>query len=218
MIDEQNVTLVSGENTRRERRDAAEHRRRILQVARTLFAERGVDATRMLEIGRAAGVGQGTLYRRYAHKGALCAALLADSMHQFEADLTPICADETQSALARLEALLVRLIDFNEANAPLLGGIEDAACGSRRGESFRSPFYLWLRGWAVRLLDQAIARGEAPALDVGCAADFVLAPLAIDVYLHQRREQGVAPEQIAATVRQVLLDGLRTRVVAGARA
>ncbi|HZG64870.1 MAG TPA: helix-turn-helix domain-containing protein, partial [Rubrobacteraceae bacterium] len=62
-----------------ERRDAAESRRRVLDTARELFEERGVDSVSMHEIGRAAGVGQGTLYRRYEHKGALCSALLFES-------------------------------------------------------------------------------------------------------------------------------------------
>ena len=64
------------EEGRGERRDPAENRRRVLEVARDLFAERGVDHVSMHEIARAAGIGQGTLYRRYAHKGLVCMALL----------------------------------------------------------------------------------------------------------------------------------------------
>ncbi len=63
-----------------ERRDAAEARRRILSVARQLFAERGVTEVSMHRIGRVAGVGQGTLYRHFEHKGALCSALLAEEI------------------------------------------------------------------------------------------------------------------------------------------
>ncbi len=70
---------TQSETTRRERRDAAEHRRRILEAARALFATQGVDTTSMYEIARSAGVGQGTLYRRYAHKGELCGALLHEA-------------------------------------------------------------------------------------------------------------------------------------------
>src|SRR4051794_8640134 len=62
----------------KERRDAAEHRRRILIAARALFAAQGIDATNMTEIARTAHIGQGTLYRRFAHKGELCEALMKE--------------------------------------------------------------------------------------------------------------------------------------------
>ena len=51
------------------RRDALGNRRRILEVARRAFADGGVDGTSMHRIGRLAGVGQGTLYRHFGHKG-----------------------------------------------------------------------------------------------------------------------------------------------------
>lgn len=52
---------------RSERRDAAANREQILATARMLFAEREVDLVTMEEIAAAAGVGKGTLYRRYPH-------------------------------------------------------------------------------------------------------------------------------------------------------
>ena len=57
-----------------ERRDAAGSRRKLLGAARRLFKSQGVDAVSMHKVGRAASVGQGTLYRRFEHEGALCSA------------------------------------------------------------------------------------------------------------------------------------------------
>src|SRR3954453_10780945 len=62
--------------TRSERRDSIENRQRILATARRLFAEQGADETSMNQLAQAAGVGPGTLYRHFAHKGVLYAALL----------------------------------------------------------------------------------------------------------------------------------------------
>ena len=188
-----------------ERRDAAENRRRILDTARTLFGARGVDAVTMQDIGREAGVGQGTLYRRYAHKGVLCEALLEDSMLGLYQTLT---ADaDAGSPLAHLERLLDRLVAFNEANAPLLIG----ACAERPGEWYRSPLYVWLHGTIAALLRRAADARETEAVDIEATADALLAALDIELYRFQREQRGFAPERIAAGVRRTVA-GLRAPV------
>jgi AcrR family transcriptional regulator len=60
----------------RERADAARNRRRVLAAAQDLFAERGVAAVTMDDVAARAGVGKGTLYRRFGDKGGLAVALL----------------------------------------------------------------------------------------------------------------------------------------------
>ncbi len=60
----------------RERADAARNRRRVLEAADRLFAERGVAGVTMDDIAAAAGVGKGTLYRRFTDKGGLAGTLL----------------------------------------------------------------------------------------------------------------------------------------------
>jgi len=52
------------------RKDAERNRQRILDAARELFAERGLGAT-LNEIAHHAGVGVGTVYRRYPDKAVL---------------------------------------------------------------------------------------------------------------------------------------------------
>jgi AcrR family transcriptional regulator len=61
------------------RRDAAQNRQRLLDAAAEVFAEHGLDAS-VEEIARVAGVGIGTLYRRFPTKDALVAALVHDVM------------------------------------------------------------------------------------------------------------------------------------------
>jgi AcrR family transcriptional regulator len=61
-----------------ERADAARNRRRILAAAAELFAERGVGAVSMDDVANRAGVGKGTLYRRFGDRSGLAVALLDD--------------------------------------------------------------------------------------------------------------------------------------------
>lgn len=194
-----------------ERRDAADNRRRILAAARALFAAHGVDAVSMHDIARAAGVGQGTLYRRYAHKGLLCQDLLEDSLGELYRDVTAIVAagPDAGSALTRLDRVLVRLIAYNEANAPLLAAVWDAACGERRGDCYRSAWYAWLHRTVVTLLRRAADAGETPPLDAeGLAYTILAAACDCNLYLFQRQQLGFSQERIAASVRH-LVAGLR---------
>jgi AcrR family transcriptional regulator len=61
------------------RRDAQENRQRLLDAAAEVFAEHGLEAG-VEEIARVAGVGIGTLYRRFPTKDALIGALVHEVM------------------------------------------------------------------------------------------------------------------------------------------
>ena len=63
------------------RRDAQLNRERILDAARAAFAEHGLDVG-VDEIARRAGVGMGTLYRRFPTKQSLVHAILEDRLDQ----------------------------------------------------------------------------------------------------------------------------------------
>ena len=66
------------------RRDAERNRQRILQAAAEVFNERGLDVS-LDEIARYAGVGVGTVYRRFGTKEELVEALFMDRLDQIAA-------------------------------------------------------------------------------------------------------------------------------------
>jgi len=66
------------------RRDAERNRQRILQAAAEVFNERGLDVS-LDEIARYAGVGVGTVYRRFRTKEELVEALFMDRLDQIAA-------------------------------------------------------------------------------------------------------------------------------------
>ena len=65
------------------RADAARNRTRVLDAARSAFAEGGIDVG-VEEIARRAGVGKGTLYRRFPTKEALVRAIFDDILDEIE--------------------------------------------------------------------------------------------------------------------------------------
>lgn len=166
----------------------------------------------MHEVARRAGVGQGTLYRRFEHKGALCSALLYESMRRFSDGFRARIEDgelADASALDRLSALLAGIVRFNEDNAALLGAIRESGGERQPGGQYRSAFYRWLRATVAALLERATEREEIRHPDVECVCDAILAPLNIDLYLFQRRDLGLEPDRILRSLESLLLDGLR---------
>jgi len=68
------------DSTRPLRADAERNRERILAAAGEVFAERGLDAS-LDDIAAAAGVGVGTVYRRFPDKDALIDALFEEKIN-----------------------------------------------------------------------------------------------------------------------------------------
>lgn len=68
--------LPLSDDVPQERGDAARNRTLLLDAARSLIAERGADAVTTDDIAVAAGVGKGTLFRRFGSRAGLMIVLL----------------------------------------------------------------------------------------------------------------------------------------------
>jgi AcrR family transcriptional regulator len=199
------VEEVSGP-ARPERADAAANRQLILATAERLFAERGVEAVCMSEIAEAAGVGKGTLYRRFANKAELCLALMDSQMAQFQNSTLRAfeeLSDRGASHLAQVDTFLDALVNFTEVHAPLLMEVE-------RGGLFQTDLRMrlpheWQYMTVSVLLAAAGRKGEIDAsLDLEYLADALLAPLQVDVFRYQRVVRGFSLERISAGLRGIV--------------
>ncbi|MEU4746183.1 helix-turn-helix domain-containing protein, partial [Actinosynnema sp. NPDC023658] len=95
------------------RTDARRKRDQIIDRARTLFAERGTKLP-MEQIAREAGVGVGTLYRRFPDRDALIRAVLADSMRR-QAELAEAELAEGRDGWQALVGFMNRSIEERTA-------------------------------------------------------------------------------------------------------
>ena len=188
-----------------ERSDAARNRRAVLEAARRLFEERGVTCVTMEEISRAAGVGKGTLYRRFPNKGVLCQALLDEPTREFQRETMELVGMPGVGSLEKLDRFLDGLVRFTEENLDLLYGGEEPLWGETRLARFRSPAYDWRRWTVLGLLRGAARDGELEdGLDLEYLAAALLAPLEVELYYHQRRVAGLPPERISAGLRSLV--------------
>lgn len=175
---------------RPERADAARNRRKILETAARLFDERGPAAVSLDVVAAAAGVGKGTLFRRFGDKSGLAAALLDDHERELQEailrgppPLGPGAAPEE-----RVVAFVVAYLRYALANLELVGMSETASPGAR----YRIGAYRFWRQHLDVLLREA---GCEPAL-AGMLAHTMLAPLAAD-HLQVQLDNGATPEMLS---------------------
>lgn len=196
--------LAPGDASPPLRRDAVENRQRILDAARRLFTESGIEAVSMHRIAQSAGVGQATLYRHYIHKGDLCRDLMTDTMERARAEFETYWRESPgQPALDRLDGVITRFVSILDEKLPYLAAIGEACFGEHRTTKFNLPEYRWIHGIITELLDQAMAEGAIPPADSDFTAHALLAGLSPDLYQYQRDERGLTQEQIVQGVRRL---------------
>lgn len=175
----------------RPRADAVRNRALILTTADRLFRERGVDNVSMDAIACGAGVGKGTLFRRFGDRPSLVRALLeeheADFQERFIRGEPPLGPGAPPAD--RLVAFGHALLDFTACHGELLLAAESGGPGIR----FRTSVY-----GAYRAHVQLLVRAGAPRLDPGYAADALLAMLSVELVMHQLRGRGVPLEALKA--------------------
>ncbi len=197
---------------RSERKDAAANRALILETAETLFAERGAANVKMADIAQAAGVGKGTLYRRFANKAELALALMDTQMRDFQEAMLGRMRQQSAQGMLKLDQLdqfLDALVYFVDRHNPLLCVVQAEGLLDGVGESDYQRPHFWQHMTVVGLLNEAMAAGELPDdLDTIYIADALLAALHASLFRFQREGRGFSLERISAGLRR-LVRGLR---------
>jgi AcrR family transcriptional regulator len=181
-----------------ERADAARNRAAVLSAAADLFRRQGVGNVSMDTIAAAAGVGKGTLFRRFGDKAGLAVALLDERERELQerilhgpAPLGPGGADDPPTRpRERLIAFVDAYLDYVLAHLDLVRMSETASPGAR----YRIGAYrFWHRHVAI------LIAGAATTKDPEAIAHALLASLAAE-HLH-----AVMGEQGADRVRDATL-------------
>lgn len=182
-----------------ERADAARNRRALLAAAHALMVESGIDALTMDRVAAAAGVGVGTVYRRFGDLGGLAFALLDDEEREFQrAYLSgPAPLGPGAPPAERIRAFLHAMVERMETEGDLHALAESRTTTAR----YDSGAYRTARTHLVTLLR------EVHQHDPTYCADALLAPVSASLILHQRRALGFSQARIKAGL-DMLLDSL----------
>ena len=164
-----------------ERGDAARNRALLLEAARRLIAERGADAVTMDDIALAAGVGKGTLFRRFGNRAGLMMVLLDEderaSQQAFLFGPPPLGPDAPP--LHRLVAFGRARIRFAHTHHALL------SAANRDPQTRYGPPAAVQRTHVRVLLQAAHTTG-----DLDAQTDALLALLDADYVEHQLNDRG----------------------------
>jgi AcrR family transcriptional regulator len=194
---------VAGQATQ-ERRDAARNREAILAAAQRLFEREGPAAVSMERVAEEAGVGKGTIYRRFGDRASLATALLDASERELQETLI-----RGAPPLGPGASPVERLVAFGHAWLDVLVRHGDIVLASEHGPvgtRFRSAVYASHRAHMILLLHEA-----RPEADAEYLADALLAALGSEVVLFMRTDRGLDLDRIKEGWTELV------RSVAGAR-
>ncbi|MBB5779399.1 TetR/AcrR family transcriptional regulator [Nonomuraea jabiensis] len=147
----ESLELLVGQPVK-ERADAARNREKVLAAAARLFAEKGVEAVSMDAVAAAAGVGKGTLFRRFGDKSGLAVALLDARERDLQQRILsgPPPLGPGAPAPERLAAFVAAYLDYLFAHLDLVRMSETASPGAR----YRIGAYrFWHRHVAILLAE-----------------------------------------------------------------
>jgi AcrR family transcriptional regulator len=175
----------------RERRDAARNRRAILAAAQRLFEREGPAAVSMERVAAEAGVGKGTIYRRFGDRASLATALLDASERELQESII-----RGSPPLGPGAPPAERLVAFGHAWLDVLARHGDIVLASEHGPvgtRFRSAVYASHRAHLVLLL-----RELRPDADAEYLADALLAALGSELILFLRTDRGLDLDRMKA--------------------
>jgi AcrR family transcriptional regulator len=179
------------------RRDAERNRQRILGAARVVFAERGLNGSHD-DIAREAGVGVGTVYRRFPDKDQLIDALFEERIEEMAA--VARAASEDPDPWDGLVGFLIRAQELQSEDR----GLKEIVLGGTRGAERAAA----ARALIVPLVTQILQRAKDANVvreDIELT-DLPLIQLAIGTIAETARD--VAPD-VWRRMMTVVLDGLR---------
>lgn len=180
------------------RADARRNRDQIVAAALELFQQEGIDVP-MEEVARRAGVGVGTLYRRFPDRDSLIRAAAQASLHAL--------SDLAHTAVREEPGAWPALCRFLRGCAELQLGALSSALEPRLHEEIEvDPELFEPRQEIVDLVAQMTAQAQAEGMlrpDVSVAEVALLMTVQIYTPTHVPR-----PEAMQRTV-EIMLDGLR---------
>ncbi|EGG34471.1 transcriptional regulator, TetR family [Paenibacillus sp. HGF5] len=182
---------------------------KILDTAQALFNKYGVEDVSMHQVAKTAGIGQGTLYRRYPSKSKICFTLMEAKIDRFMEGLDVYLRhSEGETVAHRLRTVMTKVIlHFNEDLEWLRVMLTSDRLEDTKNIMCENPPFTYLRLQIKRLLELAAERGELMPLDPLFTSVMLASLPRADIILYMR-DMGYSAEQIAEEYCRSFVDPL----------
>ena len=182
-----------------------------LGTAAALFAENGLDQTKIEDVAEATGIPKATLYYYFAGKEDILAFLLADGLNLI-ADAVSIALEAPGNARDRLglvvEAQLRVMADQRDVCRALIAELGRAGRIPEIADAIRRAYYEPV----MHLLEEGGSDGSLRAVeDPASTSVAIFGAVTISALSYLVVEAGLSTEQMASQLLGLLLDGLRPR-------
>ncbi len=183
------------------RADARANRKRVLEAARQVFAEQGLEAE-VKDIAERAGVGVATIYRGYGSKTDLLAATAEQAFGQIERLL--VGTEDELDPLEALRAFLVGAIEFVDHYGWLVRAWMSGEVNHLHEHPAHPDMNARLENLR-RLLTRGIEAGVfPPSMPVETALMVIKGSILSLTFERQRGHQDLPPAEIAENIIQIL--------------
>lgn len=185
-MSDQPIRLHLADDPPLERADAVRNREAVLAAALRLVNHCGVDAVSMDAVAAEAGVGKGTLFRRFGSRQGLMAAVLNQSETEWQASVLsgPPPLGPGAPHMERLLAFGRSRLHLNLTHAALI-----RAAGQSGSRSYAAVSFAAMH--VRHLLGELDVRG-----DIALLATSLLAPLEVPILEQQVHRENISPERI----------------------
>jgi AcrR family transcriptional regulator len=169
-----------------ERRDAARNREALLVAARSLIDHCGIDGVTMDALAAGAGVGKGTVFRRFGSREGLMAALLNFSETEWQASVI-----SGPPPLGPGAPPMERLLAFGRSRLELNLQLADLIRAAGRAGARSYSAYSFVAMHTRHLMGELGVSG-----DVALLATALLAPLEVPILEQQVQTEGIEVDRI----------------------
>ena len=182
----------------RERADAARNRAAILRAVERLLAERGAEHVSLDTVAAVAGVGKGTVFRRFGSRTGLLTALLHERMAALRTGIVsgPPPLGPGAPPVERLAAFFDAIVDVATRNLPLVAAYQHSVSGPQRAQSVNEIYDAW-HAHVAALIGRA-----RPDLDADLLAHVLLGALHAEPV--RRLLAAGDADRVAATMRALV--------------
>jgi AcrR family transcriptional regulator len=180
-------------------RSSEELREVIKKTASELFDEHGVEFVSMHQIAKKAGIGQGTLYRRYGNKADLCMEMMHGNFNELLRRVREIVEEKQHEPVSsRLKQVVDIMVYFLDKKLQWLGVIHTQNTPALNKEDFlKSQPYREMHGLLQKLLMSATNDELAHPINAEFTAHAYISMLSPHMYSHLICERGYTSQQVA---------------------